>query len=73
MLSGVNYNMWIITGDNTIPHHIYIIRGSNSTLGHIYVTSPDSTTNMSSYPVVYLKADLKLSGTGTQSDPYVIE
>ena len=36
-------------------------------------TSPDVTTDMSSYPVVYLKAGLKLSGTGTQSDPYVIE
>ena len=75
MLSGVYYDMWIITSDNTTPHHIYRIEGKGrySTVGSIMETNPNVTTNMSSYPVVYLKADLKLSGTGTQSDPYVIE
>lgn len=59
----------------TTPHHIYRIegKGSHSTVGRIMETSPDVTTDMSSYPVVYLKVGLKLSGTGTQSDPYVIE
>lgn len=66
---------WTITASTTMPHFVYLIDmggydGDTYVRGRIQDNSSIFSADVR--PVVYLKSNLKLSGSGTQSDPYTI-
>jgi len=51
------------------PHSLnYVWFTSNA--GYIYTSSADTSNGV--YPALFLKSDINLSGSGTQTEPYII-
>ena len=64
--SNINY-MWTLSGDSESADGVFHVHSS----GNIYPYS-SSTRNGNVKPTLYLSSNLKLSGSGTSSDPYTI-
>ncbi len=61
------YNIWTITPNSNGPSTEYYINGSG------YISSNNVNSQVVYInPVVYLKQNIKLDGTGTKSNPYII-
>ena len=72
-----NYGYYLYTGQNYWTMSPSYFRGScafvliASSTG--YLNTGDVNTTRGVHPVINLRADVTLSGTGTSSDPYVVE
>ncbi len=59
---------WTITPNSDSPDSVWFVFNA----GHVYYST--SNHGFASRPVLYLKSDVKyISGTGTKSDPYIID
>ena len=67
-LNHFEYNWWTLTGDNSNSYKVYRISSEG------IIEAVRAATNGYIRPVVYLAKDvLYASGTGTESDPYIIK
>ena len=62
---------WTLTASSADSEAVYMIASSFASY-NITLTNSDKE-NIGVRPTLYLSSDLKLSGTGTESDPYIIK
>jgi len=74
-----NYEYWLISpysNSNTkYSHYVWIFypAGQNQSSGQTGLYSEFAYSEVGVRPALFLKSDISLSGTGTQTDPYIID
>ncbi len=62
--------LWTISPHASYSDNVFVVSSYSYYDGFVWYFEVGSTAGVS--PVIYLKSDTKLNGTGTESDPYVI-
>jgi len=66
-------NVWTMSPFSGTSRDVWVIQ-STGTVSQVSASgSSYSDVSIYTYPVVFLKSDIQLSGTGTKTDPYVIK
>ena len=66
-----NGYLWTISPDTVIFDGVFSVSGTLDMTGNVFADMADGSNGVA--PVLYLSADIKLSGEGTELSPYVIE
>ena len=61
-------SFWTLTPFDISNSEVFYIQNTNG-----YFIGAGANNSMSVKPTIYLSSDIKLSGRGTQSNPYTIE
>lgn len=70
LYQGSSTFQWLISPDSSYAYFAFLI----ATSGYVGYYSGDNVTNSGSFsPVMALKSDVKVTGSGTVSDPYVMD
>ena len=67
-------SQWTFSHDSNSAYYVFTVHSESYVNGYSegYVNGYSAYIGYGVRPVVYLKSDIKLDGTGTSSDPYVI-
>ncbi len=60
---------WTLSSNSGNSSDVFLVSYSYGSIGNVYVHSIDNAVR----PVVYLSSEVTLTGSGTQSDPYVVK